>query len=116
MHREILAIYQRASDRTKDVYDLGRNTDGVEEENWIIRWLLWHAFRYRDQRNNRKARSGSQASESADEDDLSSSADTQGTPETGTLGQSSSIATNRRDDETGESDPLRLRSVNDRLT
>lgn len=40
------------------MYQLGRDTDGVEEENWIIRWLLWHAFRYRDQRNNRNRRAG----------------------------------------------------------
>lgn len=81
MHREILQIYRRASEKTKVVYELARDIDGVEEENWIIRWLLWHAFRYRDQRNNRKSRSGSQISLSGDEDDVSSSADVQGTPD-----------------------------------
>lgn len=81
MHREILQIYQKASEKTKAVYELGHDTVGVEEENWIIRWLLWHAFRYRDQRNNRKPRTRSQMSLSADEDDLSFSADLQSTPE-----------------------------------
>ncbi|EME49029.1 hypothetical protein DOTSEDRAFT_67913 [Dothistroma septosporum NZE10] len=56
MHREILNIYQHACRQTKSTYDQGRDTDGVEEENWIVRWLLWHAFRYRDQRNNRDRR------------------------------------------------------------
>ncbi|CAK4034922.1 Hypothetical predicted protein, partial [Lecanosticta acicola] len=53
MHGEILRIYEQASPQTKPTYDLGRDQDGIEEENWIIRWMLWHAFRYRDQRNNR---------------------------------------------------------------
>ncbi|KXS97652.1 hypothetical protein AC579_1170 [Pseudocercospora musae] len=56
MHSEILQIYHRATPSTKAVYDLGRDTDGLEEENWIVRWLLWHAFRYRDTRNNRNRR------------------------------------------------------------
>lgn len=81
MHREILQIYRKASEKTKAVYELARDTDGVEEENWIIRWLLWHAFRYRDQRNNRKSRSGSKMSLSGDEDGLSSNADIQSTPD-----------------------------------
>jgi hypothetical protein len=56
IHREILRIYQSARRETKAVYDLGRDTDRVEEENWVIRWMLWHVFRYRDNRNkNRRA-------------------------------------------------------------
>lgn len=51
IHREILNIYQNARHETKPVYDLGRDTAGVEEENWVIRWMLWHVFRYRDSRN-----------------------------------------------------------------
>lgn len=47
MHLEILAIYRRAMPSTKAVYDLGHDLDGIEQENWIVRWLLWHAFRYR---------------------------------------------------------------------
>ena len=33
------------------IYDLGRYWDGSNEDNWIIRWCLWHVFRYRDERN-----------------------------------------------------------------
>lgn len=50
-HRQILNIYQHARPETKVYYDKGRDTDGLEEENWVIRWLLWHVFRYRDNRN-----------------------------------------------------------------
>lgn len=58
IHREILRIYNHARRETKPVYDLGRDTDRVEEENWVIRWMLWHVFRYRDNRNkNRRAAS-----------------------------------------------------------
>ena len=56
IHREILRIYQSARRETKVLYNLGRDTDRVEEENWVIRWMLWHVFRYRDNRNkNRRA-------------------------------------------------------------
>ncbi|QIX01486.1 hypothetical protein AMS68_007003 [Peltaster fructicola] len=51
LHRAILGMYARADDEIRAYYDLGRNTDGIEEENWVIRWLLWHVFRYRDRRN-----------------------------------------------------------------
>ena len=36
------------------VYDLGHDTEGVEMENWVIRWMLWHVFRYRDNRNKHR--------------------------------------------------------------
>ena len=54
IHREILRIYHYARPETKGVYDLGRDTERVEEENWIIRWMLWHVFRYRDNRNRNR--------------------------------------------------------------
>lgn len=38
------------------MYELGRDRDGDHEENWIIRWLLWHVFRYRDDRNSSNTR------------------------------------------------------------
>ncbi|KAF2158368.1 hypothetical protein M409DRAFT_31111 [Zasmidium cellare ATCC 36951] len=41
-HRETMRIYLTARPETKAVYDLGHDVDGVEEENWVIRWLLWH--------------------------------------------------------------------------
>ena len=53
-HREILNIYQHARPETRMFYDMGRDTDGLEEENWVIRWLLWHVFRYRDNRNKNR--------------------------------------------------------------
>lgn len=57
-HRETMNIYRLARPETKWIYDMGRDTDRVEEENWIIRWMLWHVFRYRDNRNrNRRATS-----------------------------------------------------------
>ena len=69
IHREILRIYQRARAETKQVYDLGRDMDRVEEENWVIRWMLWHVFRYRDNRNrNRRAASGSGSADNDDDD------------------------------------------------
>ena len=71
-HREILNIYHGARPETKWIYDMGRDTDRVEEENWVIRWMLWHVFRYRDNRNrNRRATSptdkGSEADVSPDD-------------------------------------------------
>ena len=53
-HREILNIYQHARPETRMFYDMGCDTDGLEEENWVIRWLLWHVFRYRDNRNKNR--------------------------------------------------------------
>ncbi|KAK3724739.1 hypothetical protein LTR37_000787 [Vermiconidia calcicola] len=65
IHREILRIYQYARRETRPVYDLGRDTEGIEEENWVIRWMLWHVFRYRDNRNkNRRALSPADGGES----------------------------------------------------
>lgn len=51
-HRAILDIYANAGSVVKYYYDLGRvcNSVGVEE-NWVIRWFLWHSFRYRDNRD-----------------------------------------------------------------
>ena len=51
MHRETLYIYQTARPETKACYALGHYVEGGTEENWIIKWFLWHVFRYRDNRN-----------------------------------------------------------------
>jgi hypothetical protein len=64
-HREILNIYQHARPETRHFYDMGRDTQGLEEENWVIRWLLWHVFRYRDNRNKNR-RQGSPAPSSSE--------------------------------------------------
>lgn len=68
IHCEILRIYQLARPQTKVIYDLGRDTERVEEENWVIRWMLWHVFRYRDNRNrNRRITSGAHSVDNDDE-------------------------------------------------
>lgn len=54
MQLEILRIHQNARKETKEIYNLGHDTERVEEENWIIRWMLWHVFRYRDNRNRNR--------------------------------------------------------------
>ncbi|KAL1621513.1 hypothetical protein UCDDS831_g03342 [Diplodia seriata] len=46
MHREVLRIYSLASPTTQPYYLLGRFLDGENEDNWVIRWMLWNAFRY----------------------------------------------------------------------
>jgi hypothetical protein len=69
IHREILRIYQLARPLTRQVYDLGRDTERVEEENWVIRWMLWHVFRYRDNRNrNRRGTSGGHSGDNDDDE------------------------------------------------
>ncbi|KAF2157259.1 hypothetical protein K461DRAFT_13321 [Myriangium duriaei CBS 260.36] len=55
MHRETLYIYQTARPETRAIYDRGHYMEGGTEENWIIKWLLWHVFRYRDNRNRGRA-------------------------------------------------------------
>ncbi|TLD21708.1 hypothetical protein E2P81_ATG08296 [Venturia nashicola] len=49
-HREILSIYSASSPETRVWYDRAVTHDGGWD-NWIIRWCLWHVFRYRDDRN-----------------------------------------------------------------
>lgn len=51
MHRTIQEVYRNASRETRAIYDKARSAHGDQEENWIIRWMLWHVFRYRDRRN-----------------------------------------------------------------
>jgi len=59
IHREVLRIYSTARPETRAIYELGRMTEGIVEENWIIRWMLWHVFRYRDSRNRNRGSSSS---------------------------------------------------------
>ena len=61
IHQEIVRIYQTARRETRDIYDLGRDQERPDEDNWVIRWMLWHVFRYRDNRN-RNRRAGSPSS------------------------------------------------------
>jgi len=51
MRREVQQIYSVSSLQTRQWYDRAIFQDGVNWDNWIIRWCLWHAFRYRDSRN-----------------------------------------------------------------
>lgn len=46
MHREVLHIFSLASTVTKPYYLLGQFMDGGNEDNWVIRWMLWNIFRY----------------------------------------------------------------------
>lgn len=59
MHRETIYIYRTARSETRAIYDRGHYIEGGAEENWIIKWLLWHVFRYRDNRNRGRAGAGS---------------------------------------------------------
>ncbi|KAI5370116.1 hypothetical protein Slin15195_G009940 [Septoria linicola] len=97
-HAEILRIYQRASPETRAVYDLGKDTDGAEEENWIIRWLLWHCFRYRDQRNNRNRGGSTINGHNSGEEDESSGATSSTTPDNEAESSHASSSSNRRHD------------------
>lgn len=80
IHREILRIYQNARPETKIIYNLGRDTERVEEENWVIRWMLWHVFRYRDNRNrSRREKAGGSSGENDDDETESENRSTTGT-------------------------------------
>ena len=58
---EVSQIYHSARPETRVLYDLGRDLERTEGENWIIRWMLWHVFRYRDYRNNNNNNKGQRA-------------------------------------------------------
>lgn len=49
-HNQILLIVAGAQPQTRPYYQVGRYMTKVAEENWVARWYLWHAFRYRDNR------------------------------------------------------------------
>ncbi|KAH9864241.1 hypothetical protein J1614_010175 [Plenodomus biglobosus] len=49
-HNQILLIVAKANSQTRPYYQEGRYMTNVAEENWVARWYLWHAFRYRDNR------------------------------------------------------------------
>ncbi|EME45346.1 hypothetical protein DOTSEDRAFT_33868 [Dothistroma septosporum NZE10] len=53
MNSEIDHIYQTAGPATKILYELAFDPEHPREPNWIIRWMLWHVFRYRDGRQAR---------------------------------------------------------------
>lgn len=53
IHVEILAMVRDASPVTQATFQRGVYRKGDNEENWIARWCLWHAFR-----NSRSTSSG----------------------------------------------------------
>ncbi|KAF2460400.1 hypothetical protein BDY21DRAFT_164019 [Lineolata rhizophorae] len=59
MHSEIMNIFVLSQGRVREWFERGHYQNGPTQDNWIIRWLLWHVFRYRDNRNRRRSRSGS---------------------------------------------------------
>lgn len=46
-HRATLAVVNNATLHTKHYYNIGRYETNASEENWVVRWYLWHSFRYR---------------------------------------------------------------------
>jgi hypothetical protein len=54
IREELARIYRDASPATKIIYDLAHDPDTDTHGNWIIRWMVWHVFRYRDERNARR--------------------------------------------------------------
>lgn len=72
IHREIVRIYRAASSETRVYYDLARDTEAVEEENWVIRWMLWHVFRYRDSRNKNRRQTAPNEGSPSDDDQRNS--------------------------------------------
>lgn len=66
-HREILALHRNASTETRTYYDKGYYTDGVNAENWVIQWLLWHSFR------SYRTRPGSGREEEGEEQSITAS-------------------------------------------
>lgn len=79
--REVLRIYDEARPETKAVYQFGHDADtGAAPDNWIIRWVMWHVFRYRDYRNKgRPPRNGirTSATPSTTDDEMHDSAPAQ---------------------------------------
>jgi len=55
MHREVMNIWTLASPETRRYYNFGGIQNAANTDNWVIRWCLWHAFRYRDNRNGKKS-------------------------------------------------------------
>lgn len=54
-HREVQQIYAQAGPETRLIYGWGMIVESNNSwDNWIIRWCLWHVFRYRDDRNRNR--------------------------------------------------------------
>lgn len=55
VNREIYVIHQTASSVTRPFYDYVHEPGVI---NWVIKWLIWHIFRDRDQRKKARSREG----------------------------------------------------------
>lgn len=67
---EVLRIYNDAQPQTRAVYQFGHDlADPQAPDNWIIRWMLWHVFRYRDYRNKQQRSTNEAGSGDGDEDE-----------------------------------------------
>lgn len=59
--RAISQIWSTASEKSRWYYDHGQSAE-PSVKNWVLKWLLWHVARYRDERNNKKNRSSGSSS------------------------------------------------------
>ncbi|EMF13259.1 uncharacterized protein SEPMUDRAFT_148616 [Sphaerulina musiva SO2202] len=59
MDAEAQRIYATAQPATRSLYDLAIDPALPDRPNWIIRWMLWHVFRYRDGRQQSGNQRGS---------------------------------------------------------
>ncbi|KXT02478.1 hypothetical protein AC579_994 [Pseudocercospora musae] len=50
INSEVAWIYEHAQPVTKPLYHLGHDPENPSKPNWVIRWMLWHVFRYKDGR------------------------------------------------------------------
>lgn len=52
--QEVWQIWINSRDEMRLIYNMGTIIEaGKIIDNWIIRWCLWHVYRYRDSRNRR---------------------------------------------------------------
>ncbi|KAF2675241.1 hypothetical protein BT63DRAFT_409343 [Microthyrium microscopicum] len=58
-YKAVCEIYALSSPTTREQYAKGNFQDGSQWDNWVIRWCLWHVFRYRDERNRNRSHRGS---------------------------------------------------------
>lgn len=66
-HAEMAYIFRNAQPATKIIYDLAHDADASHRPNWIVQWMLWHVFRYRDGRQKPRAGKSAAASEVGDQ-------------------------------------------------
>jgi len=54
--REILHIWHKGAAELQPFYARGQHLKDSVEDNWVIRWCLYHSFRYTDKRNRNSFR------------------------------------------------------------